>query len=117
MNKQVLNLWVNALRSGEYEQGQGALFYENTYCCLGVLCDLAIKNGVDVLVEKNEDYTHNFDGQNHYPPKNVLDWAGLDKKDPDVIHDGNVRSVALLNDEYDLSFSDIANLIEKEYRD
>lgn len=33
-------LWVEALRSGEYEQGAGALnnAENNTYCCLGVFC-------------------------------------------------------------------------------
>ena len=33
--------WVEALRSGEYEQGEGALKKGNSYCCLGVLCSLA----------------------------------------------------------------------------
>ena len=30
--------WVEALRSGEYEQGRGALLRDGRYCCLGVLC-------------------------------------------------------------------------------
>lgn len=32
--------WVEALRSGEYEQADGALHdaRKNSYCCLGVLC-------------------------------------------------------------------------------
>jgi hypothetical protein len=29
--------WIEALRSGEYEQGDGALFSNGKYCCLGVL--------------------------------------------------------------------------------
>ena len=32
--------WVAALRSGKYEQGRGALRTGDTYCCLGVACDL-----------------------------------------------------------------------------
>lgn len=28
--------WVKALRSGEYIQGNGTLFYDDKYCCLGV---------------------------------------------------------------------------------
>lgn len=36
--------WVAALRSGEYQQGQGCLRSENDcYCVLGVACDLAMK--------------------------------------------------------------------------
>ena len=33
--------WVEALRSGKYEQGRTYLrSMENRYCCLGVACDL-----------------------------------------------------------------------------
>lgn len=33
--------WIEALRSGRYEQGSGRLrSYRNTFCCLGVLCDV-----------------------------------------------------------------------------
>lgn len=37
--------WVEALRSGKYEQGPHKLHNKdnNTYCCLGVLCVLAGK--------------------------------------------------------------------------
>lgn len=38
-------LWVEALRSGEYEQTNGALRYEDKFCCLGVACDLYRKHG------------------------------------------------------------------------
>jgi hypothetical protein len=33
---------VNALRSGEYQQGKGVLHNptDDTYCCLGVLCEV-----------------------------------------------------------------------------
>lgn len=33
--------WLEALRSGEYQQGEGHLFENDTYCCLGVLCKIA----------------------------------------------------------------------------
>lgn len=32
--------WANALRSGKYFQGRGRLRVGNTFCCLGVLCDI-----------------------------------------------------------------------------
>ena len=40
MKKRVKKLWVEALRSGGYKQGRKRLRYGDTYCCLGVLCDL-----------------------------------------------------------------------------
>ena len=37
--------WVEALRSGKYEQGKQALRAEgNKFCCLGVLCDVLEPN-------------------------------------------------------------------------
>lgn len=42
MNKELKQKWLAALRSGEYKQGEGKLYnpLDNSYCCLGVLCDL-----------------------------------------------------------------------------
>jgi hypothetical protein len=33
--------WVEALRSGRYQQATGKLMTEEGYCCLGVLCEVA----------------------------------------------------------------------------
>lgn len=45
---ELLTEWVAALRSGEYAQGRGYLhrIEDNTYCCLGVVCDLLAKKGI-----------------------------------------------------------------------
>lgn len=47
MDQRVKKLWIDALRSGEYNQGTGALrpysafgHKADSYCCLGVLCEL-----------------------------------------------------------------------------
>ncbi len=42
MSMELGKRWVEALRSGKYVQGRGGLRdnKNNTYCCLGVLCDL-----------------------------------------------------------------------------
>lgn len=41
MNPEIKAKWLEALRSGKYEQGKGVLRdAENRFCCLGVLCDL-----------------------------------------------------------------------------
>ena len=37
LTKKVKNQWLEALRSGEYKQGWGALKSHDRYCCLGVL--------------------------------------------------------------------------------
>lgn len=37
MDQELKEKWVKALRSGEYPQGEGFLFMNGAYCCLGVL--------------------------------------------------------------------------------
>ena len=38
--------WVAALESGEYDQTAGRLRNGDSFCCLGVACELAVKDGV-----------------------------------------------------------------------
>ena len=33
-------LWIEALRSGKYEQGVGGLARDNKFCCLGIACEV-----------------------------------------------------------------------------
>jgi hypothetical protein len=40
LTKEVMDKWIAALRSGQYNQGRGKLKSSNGYCCLGVLCDV-----------------------------------------------------------------------------
>ncbi len=49
--KKLRKLWVEALRSGDYRQGDGVLEYRFSdeaisNCCLGVLCHVAKKEGL-----------------------------------------------------------------------
>lgn len=43
--KQIFDLWLDALESGKYTQGSGFLYSQSgTFCVLGVLTDIYIKN-------------------------------------------------------------------------
>jgi len=92
MNKKVAQLWIKALRSGKYKQGQNVLLDEkNRYCCLGVLCDLYNKDcrshkKRELTVRKSvepdsnlEDDLHSFSfgGQTFRLPAAVKRWAGM----------------------------------------
>lgn len=132
MNPEIKKLWVEALRSGKYNQGQGGLCTTTpqgpVFCCLGVLCDIH-KNTVAQV--------ENWEGngvQKHYLnaidllPKKVVEWAGLEKNvgafgfgtERDIFSEtfdiiariGNYTSVATANDS-DVSFKDIADEIER----
>lgn len=130
MNPTIKAQWVAALRSGEYAQGDGVLKTPNgKYCCLGVLTDLGVKAGVemDILApatcpdDENLDDTLNyndgwtFDGEWELTPNKVMEWAGLDSKDPVVVLDEETlvsSSLSSINDN-GTPFSEIADLIEK----
>jgi hypothetical protein len=119
MKTDVKNDWLTALRSGEYEQGYGTLCrYDGDelgtrYCCLGVLCELALAAGVVTRVPEDGSTRYvavaaPVDGEIGYLPHAVRDWAGLDDINPVI--DG--RSLSSYNDGGLHSFTEIAELIE-----
>lgn len=108
MNKDAQSKWVAALRSGKYEQGVSRLKTGTTFCCLGVLCDLYLKEhskfwGSDGAYEGDPDL-----------PEKVVTWAGLADRDPSVIFEGLNDRLTTLNDRHQLSFRKIADLIEAQ---
>lgn len=104
MDKRVKKLWVDALKSGEYEQGHDRLLIPgdkyDKFCCLGVLTDLYVRETKDSSV-----WTKN----NYLLDELVVRWAGLDSDDPKI----GKSFACIYNDEEKLSFKKIANLIEK----
>jgi len=142
MNNSIKEKWVEALRSGDYEQGEGALRQEpsrgsNKYCCLGVLCDV-VEEEVEGGWREWSDATYQFaaystDGQSYesarenksaeFLPRFVQEHAGLDSGEPNVlVTDASgerklTASLTALNDGLDKfnqhSFDEIADVIER----
>lgn len=119
MDQRVKKKWLEALRSGKYPQGRSVL--RNTgeqFCCLGVLCELAVEAGV-ATVERPRDenayvYSSAGDRQCGVLPAGVSAWAGLNAGNPLVsIKEGpdNLRTLSALNDG-GTTFGQIANYIE-----
>lgn len=114
MNKEIKARWIAALRSGEYRQGRGWLKTEDdSYCCLGVLCELAVQDGIIRPTIKRDDLWW-FDGTDtKLLPTPVIRWAELpDNSDVDAVHGGVHNSLAELNDIGEYSFAQIADVIE-----
>ena len=106
MNQEIKKMWIDALLSGEYQQGSGRLHSyiefddsmlnekdRNSYCCLGVLCKLAIDNHVPVQRTYGPVYetcvdasleTYHYDGESGVLPSSVIIWAGLHEKNPTI---------------------------------
>lgn len=126
MDADVKGKWLEALRSGEYEQTTGALRSTNGYCCLGVLCEVAVKNGVIPEAVPDEinvpETTYYYAESGSWLPDAVTEWAVLALSDPSMTMgvtdpNGNAlveKNVTLssLNDIYGYDFEQIANVIE-----
>jgi len=95
MDAQLKAKWVEALRSGKYQQTTNYLKSDNGYCCLGVLCDI---QGADFDAIKEEFGSLSL----AYNPKQYLG-----KVDELISHD-----LAQMNDN-GKSFLEIADYIEK----
>jgi hypothetical protein len=110
MNPQIKQKWVDALRSGDYQQGQCYLRTNSGFCCLGVLCDLYGKEN-NVEWQHNEVVGYFYENHSFSLPSSVLEWAGLEYCNPRV--DDETNSLAGLNDKGS-TFIEIANLIEEQ---
>jgi hypothetical protein len=118
MNEEIKEQWVNALRSGEYTQGTGRLATIRPdhieYCCLGVLCELAVKNGLAVKSVQSNSFFRYYspnninDSNTATLPNCVLEWAELKDRQG---WSTNEDSLTSLND-HGKSFEEIAQVIE-----
>ncbi len=120
MNQEIKTKWVAALRSGEYEQGIGKLRSNNSYCCLGVLCDLYHKEtGIGEWVPdtgRDDSKRLMFLDHGEALPEEVIAWAGLPEEDamiPIRVHpDKCPRTLSSYNDS-GTTFVAVADLIDK----
>ena len=111
MNKHAAELLTTALRSGEYTQGVSTLENEGTFCCLGVLCKIAEKEGIKVGIEDNV-----LEGNTLAFQDDVKEWSGVNTDEGAFILremriDGLQQRLTDLNDE-DLTFPQIADVID-----
>lgn len=132
MNPQVKEMWVNALRSGDYNQTQGKLRTPGGFCCLGVLTDLYLKEkNYEWIPQSNdpenispEDY-YTFEQTDDFLPTSVQKWAGLNTSCPEVMVENPYYDEDDLFDKLDStelselndngsSFIEIADLIESQ---
>lgn len=107
-NKPLIREWVEALRSGAYEQGRYWLRKNGKYCCLGVACDIYGKqkglNWEGVM----------FLDQGSVLPTLVMNEFGLESASPALPYENKVDAASNLNDR-GVTFPQIADLIEEKY--
>jgi len=114
MNPQIKQKWVDALRSGEYQQTQRYLRTDNGFCCLGVLCDLYAKENNVEWNLVNNGHNYEFQDKESYLPSSVRKWAGVKSHNADfIINETRTETLANLND-MGFAFNEIADVIEKQ---
>lgn len=114
MDSEIKKRWINALRSGDYEQGTQFLKDERgRFCCLGVLCDLYNPEGWSSRREKFVFSEGSSENGNYLIPE-VIQWAGLDSRNPSTNYRGLNLTLGELNDVWGLTFHQIADVIEEQ---
>jgi hypothetical protein len=109
MDAKLKKQWVQALRSGDYKQGQNGLRVDEgdgpRFCCLGVLADLIDPDGW-------------FDGRNAFSGECEIRHQLGEAEQPGgylkrrLLHKSTQLSLSNKNDE-GASFDEIADYIEK----
>ena len=121
MNPEIKKAWVVALKSGDYQQGFGILHYkeneQDKYCCLGVLCELAVGAGVIQAGRRYIGYRHGVDYRYIYDYSSTMlssairDWAGLQS---DTVVIANVKDHLANHNDAGKTFLEIATAIEEQ---
>lgn len=126
MNPEIKAQWTAALRSGEHKQTKGRLNRTEPngdipagYCCLGVLCDIAEKAGV--VTSRIIEHPGDLRGVLYYDdsflvlPESVVAWSGVGDGNPRVrVPIGGSATLGELNDSYDYTFAQLADLIDAQ---
>ena len=131
--------WRKALRSDEFVQGKGYLTQVEgdklCCCCLGVACEIMRRIEGDDVLERTADKTVSYDKEtgldkelhiyrygngyreSAFAPRPVMEWLGLNTDTGDFnesISDvPSETNLVELNDSGKYSFSDIADVIER----
>ncbi len=106
--KEHRRLWVEALRSGKYQQGDGVLRSDGKFCCLGVACDIS-GLGEWIVEDGNDRYEFDGDIRSGGIPRAMLGYFGL----KETMGEYGLTSLADQNDN-GKPFTEIADIIESE---
>lgn len=121
MNPEIAAEWQADLISGKYKQTTGVLrCAEGGFCCLGVLCEQAVRAGIVTRVDAGnrilyESVENQFDCEGGVIPRAVRLWAEMESDNGEYVRDGVTYSLAGDNDDRGFSFSEIAAFIGKNF--
>ena len=111
MEAELKSRWTARLRSGEYRQGKGALRKlgkdSDSFCCLGVLCEIAVEDGKAHLSKQHEvvGWNYNYNQENSLLPIELHAWSGICLDDREELMS--------MNDAAGKTFEEIADWIDE----
>lgn len=110
MDLELKTRWTTKLRSGEYRQGKSALrkrgVEQDSFCCLGVLCEIAVEDGKVHRSETPEavGWNYSYDEESAVLPLALEYSSG--------INPGARQELMDMNDVQGKTFSEIADWID-----
>lgn len=120
MKRSIARKWAAALESGDYKQIDGSLRIGNSFCCLGVLCNIHAQKHPEIASLELDKHAY-LDAEVDLPNE-VADWSGMHS------HQGKIQSgvhykgqkyncLIELNDIADMTFPEIAKVIRKHWKE
>lgn len=97
--------WTEALRSGEFKQCKTRLNRNQSYCCLGVACEL-FKDEIGIYCDDD-----GYDSEKYYMPTSVMKYLNMTTQNGEFLSDDEDRSLSRLNDA-GATFCQIADVID-----
>ena len=101
--------WIEALESGNFQQGRAALNKQGAFCCLGIACEI-FKDELG-LSYRETDSLGFYDDCSGFPPERVAEHLGLYNR-----YGGNCAknqpSLAERNDQ-GATFKEIAEILKE----
>ena len=110
MRQDIAIKWVEALRSGKYQQGKFSLrSHDDRYCCLGVLCDV-LKEQIGLEWRQKSSLTAPFvfGTQISVLSNDIINLVGMKQTEQDIL--------SSMNDLEEKSFAEIADYIDANWR-
>ncbi len=113
MKQAIATKWIKALRSGKYKQCKSVLRNGDSYCCLGVLCDISKQDIWKNSFNDNKKYQ----GETINLPFDIMKWSGIKQNEGHFKYkNGKSTCLSTLNDN-GKSFKAIADVIEKNWKE
>jgi hypothetical protein len=124
-NKDRLKLWVQALRSGRFQQARDTLVvFDHSagaqnrdkrigHCCLGVAIEVALENG---YVHEHEDTGDIWEDGDGVMPKQIGEWFGIPMSPLIGTGVNGYINAVEANDSFGWDFNQIANSVEEYFQ-